>query len=302
MTILMATTSTVVCVRGGGASAGRRTLAPLQPSRAATFRITGASAQVVKLRSFHQQQQHAATGRRSVARFAVNESEGGGGAPPSPEDPTAAEAAARVMSPAEAARAAEAAAALNVKKGGGARKADSTDAISSFLTRRFGIAGGLAWLGILTFGVVTEQLKTRREVREAAEGTLEVAGAALVEVTTPSGLRYTDSRTGGGEQPRPGYLLAANVVATVDSTGAVVLDTRKVGRQLIFTFGRPQGPICKGVMEGVGTMKQGGKRTMVVPAELAFGEDGATLSEGSVPPGASVTYEVELTRVSIPPS
>ncbi len=44
------------------------------------------------------------------------------------------------------------------------RSADSTDWISSQLTRRFGIAGGLAWLGFLTFGAVSEQIKTRLEV------------------------------------------------------------------------------------------------------------------------------------------
>ena len=86
------------------------------------------------------------------------------------EDITAAEAASRANS------------AINVKKGGGARRADSTDAVATFLTRRFGIAGGLAWLGVLTFGVVSEQLKTRREVREARENTKDVADAK--EVTT----------------------------------------------------------------------------------------------------------------------
>lgn len=37
------------------------------------------------------------------------------------------------------------------------RQADSTDWFASTLTRRFGLAGGLAWLGFLTFGVVLEQ-------------------------------------------------------------------------------------------------------------------------------------------------
>ena len=160
------------------------------------------------------------------------------------EDITAAEAARRANS------------AINVKKGGGARRADSTDAVATFLTRRFGIAGGLAWLGVLTFGVVSEQLKTRREVREARENTKDVADAK--EVTTASGLRYTDLRVGGGEMPRNGYLLAANVVATIDGTGDVVLDTRRTNRQVIFTFGKPQGPFTAGVMEAVGGMRQVG--------------------------------------------
>lgn len=124
--------------------------------------------------------------RRSSAavRARGNDEDGAPGVPAEAAD----------VSPAEAARAAKSAE-FSVKKGGGARRADSTDAVATFLTRRFGIAGGLAWLGILTFGVISEQLKTRREVREAREGTKDVAKQS--EVTTASGLRYTDLRIGG---------------------------------------------------------------------------------------------------------
>eukprot|EP00667_Euglena_gracilis_P026455 EG_transcript_31911 len=59
---------------------------------------------------------------------------------------------------------------------------ESTDAVATFLTRRFGIAGGLAWLGFLLFGVLSEQIKTRLEVRRAEEGTRDVDGPV---VTTP---------------------------------------------------------------------------------------------------------------------
>lgn len=93
-----------------------------------------------------------------------------------------------------------------------ARQASSTDAVASFLTRRFGLAGGLAWLGILTFGVVSEQLKTRGEVDAAQNGGRDVANA--VEVTTPSGLRVTDTRLGGGDAPRRGDLVAIDVRVT----------------------------------------------------------------------------------------
>ena len=185
-------------------------------------------------------------------------------------------------------------------KGGGKRQADSTDAVATFLTRRFGIAGGLAWLGILTFGVVSEQLKTRREVREAIENTKEVKNA--VERVSPTGVRATDVKTGGGEAPRPGYLIAADVVATVEETGAVVVDTRKRRRQVVFTYGRAQGPISRGVLEAVGEMRQGGRRIVVVPPEMGFGDEGAVLTEGNVPPGATVRYDIELARVSVPPS
>jgi hypothetical protein len=65
----------------------------------------------------------------------------------------------------------------------------------------------------------SEQLKTRREVREAVEGTTAVAEAKRVEVATESGLRYVDIVVGGGDAPKNGYLLAADVVATVVGDG-----------------------------------------------------------------------------------
>jgi hypothetical protein len=117
------------------------------------------------------------------------------------------------------------------------RKADSTDPVATFLTRRFGVAGGLAWLGVLTFGVVSEQLKTRQEVAREESGTQAVDA---MEVATASGLRYTDLVRGGGETaPQRGYLLAAavRVVLGEDPAGPVLFDTEDTGRPLAFFFG-----------------------------------------------------------------
>jgi hypothetical protein len=52
------------------------------------------------------------------------------------------------------------------RRGGAAprRGGDSTDWVSTQLTRRFGLGGGLAWLAVLTVGVVGEQVKTRLEM------------------------------------------------------------------------------------------------------------------------------------------
>lgn len=54
----------------------------------------------------------------------------------------------------------------------------------------------------------------------------------------------------------------------------------------------------------------GGKRVVTIPPELGFGDKGLTLrptehvpeKQGAVPPGATLKYELELVRVSIPPS
>ena len=58
-----------------------------------------------------------------------------------------------------------------VRRGGELRVADSTDWVSSNLTRRFGLGAGLAWVGVLAFGVISEQIKTRTEVFREEQGT-----------------------------------------------------------------------------------------------------------------------------------
>eukprot|EP00884_Botryococcus_braunii_P001886 jgi/Botrbrau1/11699/Bobra.0195s0030.1 len=69
---------------------------------------------------------------------------------------------------------------LERRSSGQRRQADSTDWVASQLTRRFGIAGGLAWLGILTVGVVGEQIKTRLEEQAEIDGTK--VGLPLLEL------------------------------------------------------------------------------------------------------------------------
>lgn len=53
-------------------------------------------------------------------------------------------------------------------------KVDSTDWIATSLTRRFGLGAGLAWVGFLAFGVVSEQIKTRLEVSQQEANTRSV--------------------------------------------------------------------------------------------------------------------------------
>jgi len=185
------------------------------------------------------------------------------------------------------------------------RQADSTDWFASTLTRRFGLAGGLAWLGILTFGVVSEQIKTRLELASDERGTQEVKDGK--EVTLPSGVRYVDLIRGGGQRGTPGQLMVLNL--KLKANGELIQDSQK---PLVFISGRRPltGGLTPGAVEALSTMQAGGKRRIFVPASQGFGKEGGVLKptehvpdkEGVIPPNADLEYEIELIRVSIPPS
>ena len=112
--------------------------------------------------------------------------------------------------------------------------------------------------------------------------------SAGAEVTTPSGLKYTDLLVGTGDSPKPGQMVTVHYTGTLEN--GTKFDS-SVDRGQPFTFQIGVGRVIKGWDEGVMTMKVGGKRKLVIPPGLGYGARGAG---GVIPPNATLLFEVEL--------
>ena len=131
----------------------------------------------------------------------------------------------------------------------------------------------------------------------ALTASLPTAASAQVgtTVTTPSGLKMTDTVVGTGATPRRGQTCVMHYTGWLYQNGAKgqKFDS-SVDRGQPFEFPIGLQRVIPGWDEGVASMKVGGKRTLIIPPELGYGSRGAG---GVIPPNATLIFEVELLGV-----
>lgn len=110
------------------------------------------------------------------------------------------------------------------------------------------------------------------------------------EVILPDGLKYIDTTPGTGASPTNGQNVTVNYTGYL--LNGTVFDS-SVSRNQPFSFVIGEGQVIKGWDEGVLTMKVGGKRRLIIPANLAYGAQG----QGSIPPNSTLIFDVELLKV-----
>ncbi|MDH7515664.1 MAG: FKBP-type peptidyl-prolyl cis-trans isomerase [Bacteroidota bacterium] len=110
-------------------------------------------------------------------------------------------------------------------------------------------------------------------------------------VTTPSGLKYVDLVVGTGASPEKGKKVRVHYIGEL-SDGRVFDSSYDRGQPFEFTIG--VGQVIKGWDEGVMSMKVGGKRRLIIPPKLGYGEQGVP---PAIPPNAVLVFEVELLGV-----
>jgi FKBP-type peptidyl-prolyl cis-trans isomerase len=103
-------------------------------------------------------------------------------------------------------------------------------------------------------------------------------------------LKYVEQVEGKGKEAKKGDTVSVHYTGTL--TNGKKFDS-SVDRNQPFDFPLGAGKVIKGWDEGVAGMKEGGKRKLIIPSELAYGNR----DMGAIPPNSTLIFEVELLKV-----
>jgi peptidylprolyl isomerase len=125
-------------------------------------------------------------------------------------------------------------------------------------------------------------------IADAGEDFLAANAVKEGVITTSSGLQYKVITPGSGISPRATDLVKVHYHGTlIDGS---VFDS-SVERESPSSFALNQ--VIKGWTEGLQTMKEGGKSTFYIPANIAYGDRAV----GPIPANSTLIFEVELLKV-----
>jgi peptidylprolyl isomerase len=108
-------------------------------------------------------------------------------------------------------------------------------------------------------------------------------------VTTASGLQYIDERVGDGPSPTSAQSRVTVHYAGFLADGSKFDSSYDRGQPMTLALNQ----VIKGWTEGLMTMKVGGRRRLIIPPDLAYGNK----TTGTIPANATLTFDVELLSV-----
>lgn len=121
----------------------------------------------------------------------------------------------------------------------------------------------------------------------------EKPAVEVPEGEAPDQLRVDDLVEGDGAEATAGSTVEVHYVGVLFSDGTEFDASYDRGEPFSFSLGA--GQVIQGWDEGVEGMKVGGRRRLVIPPDLAYGETGAG---GVIPPNATLVFVVDLISVS----
>jgi peptidylprolyl isomerase len=159
------------------------------------------------------------------------------------------------------------------------------------------VIGLIAAAGILVVVVVvillgrsggsSDDTTTRADITVPNGPTVKLPSGAI-----PSHLVVKDLKTGTGAEAKPGDQVSVQYVGVLFDNGQQFDSSYSRGQPFSFKLG--SGQVIQGWDQGVPGMKVGGRRELIIPADLAYGAQG---QPPSIPPNAALVFVIDLVAV-----
>ncbi len=165
----------------------------------------------------------------------------------------------------------------------------------------------LLLISVLSFIVGCDKVSVDSQDDEMARFNAWIEVNNLSNYKTPEGIYYINAREGTGITPEDSNIIVYSYVVR-DLDGVVLRNTYKDTAKLYDIYGLYKTTIHyapefgqffsknvkpKGLADGLGMMKEGGKARLIMPSSLAYGKSG----DGGIDPYTSLIYDIELIRV-----
>jgi len=122
-----------------------------------------------------------------------------------------------------------------------------------------------------------------------------ISAPVAIDTTLENGLSIKDTQLGSGIPADSGHYFIAHYIGYLENDE--IFDS-SYERNTPINFQLGKGQVIQAFEYGLKGMREGGKRTLVTPADLAYGEQGIP---GIIPPNANLRFEVEMMSVITPP-
>jgi len=150
--------------------------------------------------------------------------------------------------------------------------------------RTFGWVGGILVVG---FGI----LLLMNFASEAGDSDKDKPTEKVIK--TPSGLQYVELKVGEGAEAKKGDTVQVHYTGWFKDGMKFDSSYDHADKEpLEFTIGTSK--VIQGWHEGIVGIKEGGKRKLIIPFDLAYGEKG---KPPDIPPKSELTFEVELVKI-----
>ena len=157
----------------------------------------------------------------------------------------------------------------------------------------FGTSFALSFLVIWQLYKGNKEAKTvnRDNTSQQDKSTTPLQGTKLAGfdvVDQVSQLQKIDLEPGNGKEVKPGDTVTVDYTGAVAATGVIFQSSLDTGQPVSFSLSG----VIKGWQEGIPGMKEGGKRRLIIPADMAYG---ANPPQGSgIPVNAALVFDVTL--------